>query len=260
MPPPRRLGFNRLSVAEVAPLTDDAVSVRFALPPELVDVYAHQPGQYLTIRATIDGQRLLRRYSICTPAGVGALGIGVKRRRDGLFSNHVNDRLRAGDELDVMTPMGTFTAPADGNGGRHYVGVAVGSGITPIRSISMTALACEPASRVTLVYANRSPRTTMFQRDLDDLRRRHGDRFRLVQVFSESGPDGALRSRLDPDLLARIARDHDLLSAPALWFLCGPYELVDDLKERLVREGVDGDAVRTESFLRPEEAQAQLVR
>jgi ring-1,2-phenylacetyl-CoA epoxidase subunit PaaE len=260
VPPPRRLGFNRLGVAEVAPLTDDAVSVRFALPPGLVDAYAHQPGQYLTIRATVEGQRLLRRYSICTPAGGGALGIGVKRRRGGLFSNQVNDHLRAGDELDVMTPMGTFTAPPDGQGPRHYAGVAVGSGITPLRSIAMTALACEPGSRVTLVYANRSPRTTMFQAELDDLGRRYGDRFRLLQVFSESGPETARKGRLDPDMLARIAAERDLLAAPAVWFLSGPYDLVDALKERLVGEGVDGDSVRTESFLRPEEAPARAVR
>ena len=259
MPPPRRLGFNRLSVAEVAPLTDDAVSVRFALPPELVDAYVHQPGQYLTFRAALEGQRLLRRYSICTPAGAGELGIGVKRRRGGLFSNHVNDHLRAGDELDVMTPMGTFTAPVDARAATHYVGVAVGSGITPLRSIAMTALACEPGSRVTLVYANRSPRTTMFQADLDDLGRRYGDRFSLVQVYSESGPETQRRGRLDPDLLARIAAEHGLLAAPALWYLSGPYDLVDALKERLESAGVDGDAVRTESFLRPEDAPAQPV-
>jgi ring-1,2-phenylacetyl-CoA epoxidase subunit PaaE len=260
VPPARRLGFNRLSVADVARLTDEAVSVRFALSPELVDAYAHQPGQYLTIRATIEGQRLLRRYSICTPAGAGALGIGVKRRRDGLFSNHVHDHLRAGDTLDVMTPMGTFTAAVDAQAARHYVGVAVGSGITPLRSIAMTVLEREPGSQVTLVYANRTPRSTMFQADLDELCRRHGDRFRLVQLFSESGPDSAHRGRLDPDLLARIADANGLLSASALWYLSGPYDLVDALKERLVVAGVDGDAVRTESFLRPEEAPAQPVR
>jgi ring-1,2-phenylacetyl-CoA epoxidase subunit PaaE len=236
------------------------VSVGFALPPELVDAYAHQPGQYLTIRATLQGQRLLRRYSICAQAGVGRLGIGVKRRRDGLFSNHVNDHLRAGDVLDVMTPMGTFTAAVDAQAARHYVGVAVGSGITPLRSIAMTVLAEEPRSRVTLVYANRTPRSAMFQADLDDLGRRYGDRFQLIHVFSESGPEPALRGRLDRDVLTRIADSHGLVSTSALWYLSGPYDLVETLKEHLVAAGLDAAAVRTESFFRPEEAPVQPVR
>jgi ring-1,2-phenylacetyl-CoA epoxidase subunit PaaE len=259
VPAPRRLGFNRLHVAQVAPLTDEAVSVRFDLPPELVDAYAHQPGQYLTIRANLQGQRLMRRYSICSPAGSGTLSIGVKRRRDGLFSNHVNDQVRAGDVLDVMTPMGGFTAAVDSEGARHYVGVAVGSGITPLRSIAMTVLAREPRSRVTLVYANRTPRSTMFQADLDDLGRRYPDRFHLIQVFSESGPESAYRGRLDPDLLTRIAAAGGLVSASALWYLSGPYDLVETLKAHLVTAGVDGEAVRTESFFRPDEAPAQPV-
>jgi ring-1,2-phenylacetyl-CoA epoxidase subunit PaaE len=258
VPAPRRFGFNPLRVDEVAPLTDESVSVRFALPPELVDAYAHQPGQYLTIRATVQGQRLLRRYSICSPAGVGVLGIGVKRRRDGLFSNHVNDHLRAGDVLDVMTPMGTFTAPV-AQDACHHVGVAVGSGITPLRSIAMTVLAQDARSRVTLVYANRTPTSTMFQADLDDLGRRYADRFQLIQVFSESGPGSALRGRLEPDLLARIAGSNGLISASSLWYLSGPYDLVEGLREHLVSAGVDETAVRTESFFRPEEVPAQPV-
>jgi ring-1,2-phenylacetyl-CoA epoxidase subunit PaaE len=259
VPAPRRVGFNPLRVAEVVPLTDEAVSVRFALPPELVDAYAHQPGQYLTIRAAVEGQRLLRRYSICSPPGEGALSIGVKRRPGGVFSNHVHDHVRAGDVLDVMTPMGGFIAGVDAGAARHHVGVAVGSGITPLRSIAMAVLAREPGSRVTLVYANRSPRSTMFQADLDDLGRRHPDRFRLVQVFSETGPAPALRGRLDPELLAGIADGHGLHAAPALWYLSGPYDLVEALREGLVAAGVDAEAVRTESFFRPEEAPAEAV-
>jgi ring-1,2-phenylacetyl-CoA epoxidase subunit PaaE len=260
LPAGRRLGFNTLRVAEVVRLTDDAVSVRFALAPELVDAYVHQPGQYLTIRATLEGQRLLRRYSICSPAGAGELSIGVKRRRGGLFSHHIVENLRAGDALDVMTPMGGFTAAVDPQAARHLVGVAVGSGITPLRSIAMTVLAREPRSRVTLIYANRTPQSTMFQGDLDGLSRRYPDRFHLLQVFSESGPPSAFRGRLDPDLLARIAAAGSLVAASALWYLSGPYDLMELLKERLVTAGVDGSAVCTESFLRPEEAAAQLVR
>lgn len=246
-----RIGFHSLCVAEVAPLTDDAVAVAFAVPQELAPAYAHVPGQYLTIRAAVQGQRLLRRYSICSPVGT-PLQIGVKRRRDGLFSNHVVERLRAGDALDVMTPMGGFLAELEPLAARHHVAVAVGSGITPLRSITRSVLACEPRSRVTLVYANRSRSSAMFRAELDDLRERQPDRFDLVHVLAEDAADGAVRGRLDPDLLAAIARSRDLLGGAGPWYLSGPYDLVEALQARLIDEGVDAAAVRTESFLRPE--------
>jgi ring-1,2-phenylacetyl-CoA epoxidase subunit PaaE len=249
-----RLGFHSLHVADVTPLTDDAVTIRFAVPPDLADAYAHAPGQYLTIRTSLNGQRLMRRYSICAPAGSGTLQIGVKRRRGGLFSNHAVDELRAGDVLDVMTPMGGFTAELEPQAERHHVGVAVGSGITPLRSISMSVLAHERRSRVTLIYANRTRSSTMFRTELDDLRARQAGRFDLVHVLEDGPADGAVSGRLDPDLLAAIAGPRGLLPGAGPWYLSGPYDLVEALRDRLVEAGVDAAAVRTESFLRPETA------
>jgi ring-1,2-phenylacetyl-CoA epoxidase subunit PaaE len=249
-----RTGFHALRVAEVTPLTDHAVTLRFAVPSELADAYAHAPGQYLTVRASLDGQRLMRRYSICSPAGSGTLQIGVKRRRAGLFSSHAVDHLRAGDVLDVMTPMGGFTAELEPLAERHHVGVAVGSGITPLRSISMSVLAAEPRSRVTLIYANRTRSGTMFRGELDDLSARHADRFDLVHVIEDGAADGAVGGRLGPDLLASIASSRSLLPDAGPWYLSGPYDLVEALRARLVAARVDAGSVRTESFLRPETA------
>ena len=259
-----RVGFHALGVADVTPLTADAVRITFAVPPDLAEAFAHRPGQHLTIRTAIDGARLMRRYSICSPARSGTLQIAVKRRQGGVFSRHCVERLRAGDVLDVMTPMGGFTAALEPERGRHHAGVAVGSGITPLRSISMSVLAHEPDSRVTLVCANRTHASTMFRADLDELAARHPGRFDLVHVLSEEppsgAPNGALHGRLEPDLLAAIARRKGLLAAADVWYLSGPYELMDALKARLAAEGVDESAVLTESFLRPENEPPRGVR
>lgn len=240
-------GFHPLQVAETTPLAGVSTVVTFAVPDELAADYAHRAGQYLTIRTTLNGRRLMRRYSICSPPGT--LQFAAKRRPNGEFSAFVNEQLRPGDVLDVMTPMGGFTLPA-AEGPRRVVGVAIGSGITPVRAIALHVLATEPDSEVVLVCANRARRHAMFADDLAAYADRYGGRLSVLHVLSDDPESPATAyGRLDPELLSALVGDHGI--AGDAWLLSGPYALVDALKDRLVKEGVSEDAVRTEAFQRP---------
>ena len=238
--------FHPLRVASVEPLTEDSVALTFAVPPELADTYRFVHGQHLTIRGD-DGER--RSFSICTTPRSGALTIGVKKLPGGAFSQGVVDTLHVGDELDVMTPFGKFTTQLDPASTKTYAAIAAGSGITPIISIVSTILEEEPHAQVLLVYANRTHRTVMFLDDLHDLKDRFPGRFHLVHVLSREQQDVELFSgRLDGDRLSRILKS--LLPAEDVdeWFLCGPQQMVLDLRELLLDHGVDAHAVHTELF------------
>ena len=105
----RRARFHSLEVAEVRPLTADAVEVTFAVPDELADDYAYLPGQYVALRKDFDGHELRRSYSICRPPERGSISVAIKRDLGGRFSTWATSELAPGDELDVMSPQGTFT-------------------------------------------------------------------------------------------------------------------------------------------------------
>ena len=64
-PSRHRARFHPLTVASVERLTDDAVAVTFEVPDELLDEYRFEPGQHLTVRATIHGEEVRQSYSIC---------------------------------------------------------------------------------------------------------------------------------------------------------------------------------------------------
>ena len=100
-----------------------------------------------------------------------------------------------------------------------------------------------------LVYANRTHRTVMFLDDLHDLKDRFPERFHLVHVLSREQQDVELFSgRLDGDRLTRILKS--LLPAEDVdeWFLCGPQQMVLDLRQVILDHGVDAHAIHTELF------------
>src|SRR5690625_1480935 len=106
----KKATFNSLTVSKVRPLTDNAVEVSFDIPEELQDDYDYIPGQYVALRAMIDGQEHRRSYSICDVPRPGRLRVAIKRDRGGIFSTWANDTLEAGTQIDVMNPQGAFVS------------------------------------------------------------------------------------------------------------------------------------------------------
>lgn len=232
--------FHPLRVRAVEPLTADSVTVSFDVPADLADEYVYRQGQHITLRAVIDGREQRRSYSLVDDASAGTLRVAVKRLPDGVFSSYVNSELRAGDIIDVLTPMGGFHVDLEHSATRHHVGIAAGSGITPIMSTIATTLDKEPASRFTLVYGNRTAESTMFRAELDALRDVHGERLVIHHVLSQD-PAAELTGRITPELVDELLLDADVHA----WFVCGPEQMVDAVSARL---GSASGQVLTEVF------------
>ncbi len=241
--------FHSLAVSAIEPLTEDSVAITFEVPDELREAYSFTQGQHLTLRTELAGDDVRRNYSICTPVSSGVLRIAVKRLPGGAFSEHALDVLAPGDRLDVMTPTGGFFTELDPEQSRHYVCVAAGSGITPVLSIVATTLETEPGSTVTLLYANRTHKSVMFLEEVEDLKDRYQDRFHLVHVLSREAQEAELFSgRLDRDRMKRILSGLLPVDTVDEWFLCGPFEMVHELRALLVDEGVPKRHVHAEVF------------
>jgi ring-1,2-phenylacetyl-CoA epoxidase subunit PaaE len=241
--------FHSLKVRRIEPDTAEAVIVSFEVPPELRATFGFTQGQYLTLRHTIDGQDSRRSYSICAGVDDGELRVGVRRVKDGLFSNWINTHLKPGDALQVMAPQGRFYVPLDPQAHRHHVGLAGGSGITPILSIMKTVLAREPHSRFTLVYGNRTLQSTMFKEELEDLKNRYLARLSLQYVFSDEATDSPLNHGLmNRDKIAEfmggVLRANDVAHV----YICGPYQMNDEAEAALRAAGVPEERIHIERF------------
>ena len=241
--------FHRLPVAEVERDTDRSVAVTFEVPAHLKSDFSYLPGQHVTVRAEIDGEDVRRTYSLCADAATGLLRIGVKRLSGGKFSTYANTGLAAGDLLDVMPPVGDFTIEPDPGSDRHYAAVAAGSGITPVLSLVSTTLRAEPRCRWTLLLGNRSAASIMFLEELSALKDRYTDRFHLVHVLSREQQSAPLLSgRIDRTRLRSIFAALVDPDSVDIWFLCGPYRMVEAVQATLRDRGTPPDRIRDELF------------
>jgi ring-1,2-phenylacetyl-CoA epoxidase subunit PaaE len=241
--------FHRLSVAKVERETRDAVAITFAVPEALREQFRFQQGQHLTLRADIGGQDVRRSYSICSAVQDGALRIAVKRCSGGVFSNWANEKLKPGDALEVMPPMGHFNVPLDPVAARHYVAFAAGSGITPVLSLVKTTLATEPDARFTLFYANRASGSVMFREELAALKDLHLTRFNLVHVLSREAQDiELLHGRIDRERALELLDHWAPLSDVDAVFVCGPNGMMQAVGDALRLRGYPESQIRIERF------------
>ncbi|MFC7537083.1 2Fe-2S iron-sulfur cluster-binding protein [Sphingomonas sp. GCM10030256] len=242
--------FHRLTVAEVVPETDEARSIRFAVPGELADLYRFRAGQHLTLRTFIEGEEVRRNYSLCTAPADGDLMVTVKQIAGGVFSNWVARDLKAGDEIDVMPPHGSFTVDFDPGQAQRYVGFAGGSGITPVMSLIRTALSTEPESRFTLFYGNRDAGSIIFLEQLAALKDRYLGRFELFHFLSDEEGDVRLfngmldRETCDAAIASLVPEPEEV----AAWFICGPGPMMDAAEAALTERAIAHERIHVERF------------
>ena len=244
--------FYPLTVCDLRRETADTVSVAFSVPPEYEELFRFIQGQYLTLRADWGVGEVRRSYSICSGVEEGELRVAIKKVAGGLFSTFANEQLKKGDTLEVMPPQGRFFTPLDPTQSRLYVAFAAGSGITPILSILKTVLAREPHSRFILFFGNRSFDQVIFHEALELLKNRYPDRLSVHHVFTKemTGSD-LFYGRIDADKCRQFAR---LLFDPLevrAFFLCGPEDMIFQVKDTLSALGADARKIHFELFTTP---------
>jgi ring-1,2-phenylacetyl-CoA epoxidase subunit PaaE len=253
------LSFHALKVASVERIAEDAVCATLEVPPTLRDTFAFHAGQYVTVRRKIGDREERRTYSIVTAPGGNMLKLGVRVQTGGRMSGEIATQLRAGDLLDVGTPMGRFRTSISAERELAYVAFAAGSGITPVLSLAADILAKEPRSRFTLVYGNRSVSRTMFLEQTLALKNRYIDRFSVHFVMSrEPQQSQLLNGRINGDKVRELARHIAELAAADEYLICGPGGMVDDIRDAI--HGLNPTAaIRYERFTNGSAALPQIL-
>lgn len=245
------LYFHELTVKRVTPEAAGSVAITFEIPAEARETFTFQPGQFLTLRARLDGQDVRRSYSISSSKSrlvkAGELEIGIRPVEGGVFSNWAAQQIKMGSRLEVMPPEGRFTVKKQR--AIHRVGFAAGSGITPILSIAATTLEEQPNAKFTLVYGNRRMSSVMFNEALQDLKDRYSDRLTLIHILSRQAQEvDLLQGRIDGDKVRAIIKALLPVASMDEVFICGPEAMIEATEKALLEAGVPADRLHTERF------------
>lgn len=243
--------FHKLKVSEVKNEIADAVSVSFEVPAELKQTFSFLPGQYTTLKMTIDGEPVNRSYSFCScPYLNEPLTIAVKRVAGGKGSNFINDNFKPGVEIEVMEPMGNFHSQLSESNEKHYVLFGGGSGITPVMSILKSVLAKELKSKVTLFYGNRNENSIIFKDKFEVLTAQFPERLKIVHILdapigSWSGYSGFMVK----DTVLKLLRENTNLNfRQAEFFICGPTPMMKSVEEALGALQIPKEKIHIEYF------------
>lgn len=251
--------FHSLRVKKVEKETKDCVSIEFDVPEELKEAFQFKQGQNLTIKKVFNGEELRRSYSICSSPFDNKLKVAVKKAEAGVFSSWANEELKAGAYLEVLPPTGKFYTELHPSQKKNYVAFAAGSGITPILSIIKTTLITEPKSEFTLVYGNRTKNSVIFKEELEALKDKFIDRFRICHILSRELTDVEINNgRIDVDKLELLFSKLIDIKTCDEFFICGPEEMIFCIKGYLEGKGVANDKIHFELFTVPGEKKSEV--
>ncbi len=256
--------FHQLTVSNIKQETEDAVSVSFAVPEDLKEVFQYSAGQYLTLKLFVKGEEKRRAYSLSSSPIEKEWTVSVKRVPKGAVSNYLCGEAKVGDSIEVMPPQGRFTPPLNIERQKTYYMFGAGSGITPLMSIIKTILEVEPASTVFLLYGNRSEDSIMFKSEFEMLQKKYEGQILVEHILSQpkrekSGGLGGLFSKGKVSWLGKVGRiskpivedflkEHTLRSKDAEYYICGPGGMIDMVAATLHALNIDKKLIHIEHF------------
>ena len=203
------------------------------------------------MKLTIDGKEYKRSYSMSSSPLEDKLQISVKRIKDGIVSNYLNDHLKDGDEILVFPPSGNFYKKPLQNVKTNYIFFAGGSGITPIYSIIKSQLNKYPNNNIKLIYANRDPEAIIFYKHLETLKKDFPERFLLTHIVSQAsaGWNGMIGLLDSGKIKLFLEEKQKFPTASAEYFICGPSPFMDLVGHELQRYDIPKKQLHLEKFI-----------
>ncbi len=256
--------FYKLQVIEIISETENCITLLFDVPEDIKNEFTYVPGQYLTIKADIDGNEVRRAYSICTESNSGTLGLSVKRVENGRMSNHLNSNVKKGDFLEIMKPDGRFTLIVEPDSQRNHYFFAAGSGITPVMSMIQSLLEQEPKSSAYLMYGNKDEDNIIFKTKLRKMEKLYTGQLFVEMTLTTPKKQNAssllgklgrktadwngLEGRIDSAKVSAFVQKNPTDPKTTEYYICGPGDMIDTVRTTLLVNGAQNNNIHFESF------------
>lgn len=253
--------FHQLQATKVQRETNDTVHIGFKIPENLRHEFAFKQGQYLNVRFLFGEEDLRRSYSLLNAPSEenAALEILVKHLDQGRVSTYLNQNLKEGDWVEVLAPAGHFYTNYHASNEKTYIGLAAGSGISPVLSNLKEALYQEPKSEAYLFFSNKSLNDIIFKKEIDELVEKFQGRLKVIYLLSREKhfENELFEGRICADKLESIFQTYpEIPVQESTYFICGPSDMIKSVSNYLKKDKkVPSLQVMFEYFAAPDDDQ-----
>ncbi len=252
--------FYPLQISNIEKNTPDCILVTFEIPDQLNELFNYRAGQYLTMKIGVNGNAVIRHYSICSCPIDKECRVGIKKIKEGVFSSVAHEHWKKGDVVMISPPTGKFCIPENLSDPDNYIAYAAGSGITPILSIISTLLRKQRNARIKLFYVNKTSASIILKEELEALKNQFMDRLEIFYFLTnENRSVSLLNGRITPEKLDIIFNVLADITQTNHHFICGPEPMLLMLRTYLMNHGVSKDQIHFELF-HSEGTSKQLVK
>ena len=204
--------------------------------------FKYRSGQWIDLFMSIGGVEMVGGYSITSnPARVGYIDLAVKFEGNNPVTRHLHTDIRVGDAVEIQRG-GDFYYTRDM--ADSVVLLGGGIGLTPLMSIIRYVDENASDTILTLIYSARTVSELLFREELDLICKRNSRISRVLTVTRpERGSWQGRVGRIDRDLLI-----HEIVDLQALFYICGPPNMIQHMLTLLQVIGVAKSRIRYEKW------------
>jgi len=237
--------MGKLQVARIFQETPTVKTFRMVAVDRHRLPFTFKPGQFVTLALPIGGKEVRRTYTVSSPPTRTSY-IEVTVKREGAASGYLHDQVHEGDQIEVRALSGSFTFTGTESEGVVLIGGGVG--ITPMMSMLRTLTDTGWEHGIWMVFAVRTPKDIIFEKELTYLQERHPNFHLQVIAEDAAGTDWqGLAGRVTAGQLQAFVPE----LARRRVYLCGPAPMMDAVRAALHGLGVPDGQVLTELFSTP---------
>lgn len=233
-----------VKLAERRTVAERTMAFLFEKPSD----FGFTPGQFIDMTlphlSGSDPAQNTRAFSITSAPQEQTLMVAT-RLRDTAFKRELQ-RMPLGTPVQIEGPFGNLVLPTDES--RPAVLLAGGIGITPFRSMVISAAMQQSSRRLVLFYSNRRPEDAPFLEELQELQQKNPQYLcvgTMTDVEKSSRPWQGQTGRITAELLSKYLVD---VRRP-MYYVVGPPGMVTGLRTMLVDAQIDDRDIRTEKFV-----------
>ncbi|MBB5179627.1 nitric oxide dioxygenase [Planomicrobium koreense] len=209
-------------------------------PAEGSNVPAYQPGQYISVRMSIPGEKytMIRQYSLSQASKEDEFRISVKREADndpnGRVSVYLHEEVNVGDRLEVSAPAGEFVLDTEKKSPVAFV--SGGVGITPMMSMFETVATMTPERPTAFLHAARNESFHAFDQD--------------IRKYTASMDNATYKTLYSDEPSGYITREllAEYVDVSGEVYVCGPVPFMEAMIQELRALGMNEDQIHFEFF------------